>query len=179
MKLEQIIHTLSDHLPEDAIVTNGAGNYAAFLHRYLRARAFPGHLAPTSGSMGYGFPAAIAAKLEHPERTVVCFAGDGCFQMTLNEMSTARQHGANIIVILCNNGQYGTIRMHQEKPIPDGSAARRCSTPIMRRWRPPMAGMARGWNARKISCPLLTARWRRGGLRLWNWCWTPTRCHHR
>lgn len=68
--------------------------------------------------MGYGFPAAIAAKLEHPERMVVCFAGDGCFQMTLNEMSTARQHDANIIVILCNNGQYGTIRMHQEKTYP-------------------------------------------------------------
>lgn len=118
VKLEQIIHELSDHLPEDTIVTNGAGNYAAFLHRYLRARAFPGHLAPTSGSMGYGFPAAIAAKLEHPDRAVVCFAGDGCFQMTLNEMSTARQHGANIIVILCNNGQYGTIRMHQEKTYP-------------------------------------------------------------
>lgn len=118
VKLEQVIHALSDHLPEDAIVTNGAGNYAAFLHRYLRARAFPGHLAPTSGSMGYGFPAAIAAKLEHRDRAVVCFAGDGCFQMTLNEMSTARQHGANIIVIVCNNGQYGTIRMHQEKTYP-------------------------------------------------------------
>ena len=118
VKLEQVIHTLSDHLPEDAIVTNGAGNYAAFLHRYLRARAFPGHLAPTSGSMGYGFPAAIAAKLEHPDRAVICFAGDGCFQMTLNELSTARQYGANIVVIVCNNGQYGTIRMHQEKTYP-------------------------------------------------------------
>ena len=118
VKLEQVIRQLSDHLPEDAIVTNGAGNYAAFLHRYLRARAFPGHLAPTSGSMGYGFPAAIAAKLQHPERPVICFAGDGCFQMTLNEMSTARQYGAHVIVIVCNNGQYGTIRMHQEKTYP-------------------------------------------------------------
>ncbi len=118
VKLEQVIHGLSETLPENAIVTNGAGNYAAFLHRYLRARAFPGHLAPTSGSMGYGFPAAIAAKLEHPDRPVICFAGDGCFQMTLNEMSTARQYGANIIVVVCNNGQYGTIRMHQEKTYP-------------------------------------------------------------
>lgn len=118
LKLEQVIHSLSESLPEDAIITNGAGNYAAFLHRYLRARAFPGHLAPTSGSMGYGFPAAIAAKLEHPERPVICFAGDGCFQMTLNELSTARQYGANVVVILCNNGQYGTIRMHQEKTYP-------------------------------------------------------------
>lgn len=118
VKLEQVIHQLSDILPEDAIVTNGAGNYAAFLHRYLRARAFPGHLAPTSGSMGYGLPAAIAAKLEHPDRPVICFAGDGCFQMTLTEMSTARQYGADIVVIVCNNGQYGTIRMHQEKTYP-------------------------------------------------------------
>jgi acetolactate synthase-1/2/3 large subunit len=118
VKLEQIFCSLSDLLADDAIITNGAGNYAAFLHRYLRARAFPGHLAPTSGSMGYGFPAAISAKLEHPDRAVVCVAGDGCFQMTLNEMSTARQYGANVVVIVCNNGQYGTIRMHQEKTYP-------------------------------------------------------------
>ncbi|MGY6548666.1 MAG: thiamine pyrophosphate-binding protein [Roseinatronobacter sp.] len=118
VKLEQVIAELSDSLPEQAIVTNGAGNYAAFLHRYLRARAFPGHLAPTSGSMGYGLPAAIAAKLEFPDRPVICFAGDGCFQMTLSELSTARQYGANVVVIVCNNGQYGTIRMHQEKTYP-------------------------------------------------------------
>ncbi len=118
VKLEQVIHQLSEELPENAIVTNGAGNYAAFLHRYLRARAFPGHLAPTSGSMGYGFPAAIAARLQHPERPVICFAGDGCFQMTLNEMSTAQQYGDELLVIVCNNGQYGTIRMHQEKTYP-------------------------------------------------------------
>lgn len=118
VKLEQILCALSDLLPDDAIVTNGAGNFAAFLHRYFRARAFPGHLAPTSGSMGYGFPAAIAAKLEHPDRAVVCVAGDGDFQMTLNELSTARQYGANVVVIVCNNGQYGTIRMHQEKTYP-------------------------------------------------------------
>lgn len=118
VKLEQVLCDLSDILPDDAIVTNGAGNFAAFLHRYFRARAFPGHLAPTSGSMGYGFPAAISAKLEHPDRVVVCVAGDGDFQMTLNELSTARQYGANVVVIVCNNGQYGTIRMHQEKTYP-------------------------------------------------------------
>ncbi len=118
VKMEQAIGWLSDHLPEDALVTNGAGNYAAFLHRYFRFKRFRTQLAPTSGSMGYGFPAAIAAKLAHPDRTVVCLAGDGCFQMTLNEMSTARQHGANVIVIVANNGRYGTIRMHQEKTYP-------------------------------------------------------------
>lgn len=118
VKLEQVMTWLSDALPEDAIATNGAGNYAAWVHRYFRARSYPGQLAPTSGSMGYGFPAAISAKLEHPDRTVVCFAGDGCFQMTMNEFSTACQHGAAVIVILCNNGRYGTIRMHQEKTYP-------------------------------------------------------------
>ena len=118
VKLEQVMKHLSDTLPDDAIITNGAGNFAAWLHRYFRARAFPGHLAPTSGSMGYGFPAAVAAKLEHPGRTVVCMAGDGDFQMTLNEMSTARQYGAAVITVVCNNGRYGTIRMHQERHYP-------------------------------------------------------------
>ena len=118
VKLEQVIRWLSDHLPEDAILTNGAGNYAAWLHRYFTYKGHGTQLAPTSGSMGYGFPAAVAASIERPERVVVCLAGDGCFQMTLNEMSTAIQHGAAPIVIVVNNGRYGTIRMHQEKTYP-------------------------------------------------------------
>lgn len=118
VKLEEVICWLSDNLPDDAIMTNGAGNFAAFIHRYFLARAFPGHLAPTSGSMGYGIPAAVAAKIEHPGKTVVCVAGDGDAQMTLNEFSTARQYGAAIIVVVANNGRYGTIRMHQEKTYP-------------------------------------------------------------
>ncbi|MGJ8582597.1 MAG: thiamine pyrophosphate-binding protein [Marinosulfonomonas sp.] len=118
VKMEQIITWLSDTLKTDSILTNGAGNYAAFLHRYYRFREFGTQVAPTSGSMGYGFPAAIAAKLQCPEKTVVCLAGDGCFQMTLNEMSTAAQYGANTITIVANNGYYGTIRMHQERKYP-------------------------------------------------------------
>ena len=118
VKMEQVVRWLSDNLPEDAIVTNGAGNYAAFVHRYFRFRRFGTQLAPTSGSMGYGFPAAVAAALRHPGRTVVCMAGDGDFQMTLNEMSTAVQHGAAPVVIVANNGRYGTIRMHQERTYP-------------------------------------------------------------
>lgn len=117
-KQENIIGWLSENLPKDAIVTNGAGNYAAWLHRYFSYKRYGTQLAPTSGSMGYGFPAAIAAKLEHPSKTVVCLAGDGCFQMTLNEMSTAMQHGASVILIVMNNRRYGTIRMHQEKTYP-------------------------------------------------------------
>ena len=118
VKLEAVVRWLSDHLPEDAIVTNGAGNYAAWVHRYFTYKGYRTQLAPTSGSMGYGLPAAVAAKLEHPGRTVVCFAGDGCFQMTGNEFSTALQYGANVIVLVANNGRYGTIRMHQERTYP-------------------------------------------------------------
>lgn len=118
VKLEDVICWLSDNLPDDAILTNGAGNYAAWLHRYFCYKTYRTQLAPTSGSMGYGFPAAIAASLEHPDRHVVCLAGDGCFQMSLNELSTAAQHGAKPIVIVANNGRYGTIRMHQEKHYP-------------------------------------------------------------
>ncbi|WP_323009097.1 thiamine pyrophosphate-binding protein [Paracoccus sp. (in: a-proteobacteria)] len=118
VRMEQVVRWLSDHLPPDAIITNGAGNYAAFVHRYYRYRRWGTQLAPTSGSMGYGLPAAIAAKLQHPDRAVVCMAGDGCLQMTVNELSTAAQHGAAVIVIVANNGHYGTIRMHQERSYP-------------------------------------------------------------
>jgi acetolactate synthase I/II/III large subunit len=117
-KLEQVVTWLAATLPHDSILTNGAGNYAAFLHRYYRFRQFGTQLAPTSGSMGYGFPAAVAASLQYPDKTVVCMAGDGCFQMTCNELSTAVQHGAKPIVIVANNGRYGTIRMHQERHYP-------------------------------------------------------------
>lgn len=129
VKQEQIIAWLSDNLPDDAILTNGAGNYAAWLHRYFVYKSFRTQLAPTSGSMGYGFPAAISASLEHPDRTVVCLAGDGCFQMTLNEMSTAIQHGAKPITLVMNNGRYGTIRMHQEKHYPGRVSGTQLSSP--------------------------------------------------
>ena len=118
VKMEQVVRWLSDNLPADSYVTNGAGNYAAWLHRYFAFKQYRTQLAPTSGSMGYGFPAAVAASLENPDKVVVCMAGDGCFQMTLNEMSTAIQHGSKPIVVVANNGRYGTIRMHQERTYP-------------------------------------------------------------
>jgi len=118
VKMERVITWLSDNLPEDAVITNGAGNFAAFIHRYFQFKQVGTQLAPTSGSMGYGLPAAVAAKIRHPDRTVVCVAGDGDIQMTVNELSTAAQEGAAVIVIVANNGRYGTIRMHQEKHYP-------------------------------------------------------------
>lgn len=105
-------------LPPDAIVTNGAGNYAGWIHRFHRFRRFGTQVAPTSGSMGYGLPAAIAAKALYSDRAVVCFAGDGCFQMTGQEFMTAVQHGLPVVVVVVDNGMYGTIRMHQERHHP-------------------------------------------------------------
>ena len=105
-------------LPEDVIVTNGAGNFAIWSGRFLKYGARARLLGPQSGAMGYGLPAAIAAKLVHPGREVICFAGDGDFQMTCQELATARQAGAQPIVLVLNNGIYGTIRAHQERNYP-------------------------------------------------------------
>ena len=113
-----VILYLDRTLPPDAIVTNGAGNFASPLHRFFRHRQHKTQLAPSSGAMGYGVPAAIAAKLRHPARTVVAVTGDGDFLMTGQELATARQYGAAITVVLVNNGMYGTIRMHQERHFP-------------------------------------------------------------
>jgi acetolactate synthase-1/2/3 large subunit len=113
-----VIAHLRDVLPGDAILTNGAGNYATWAHRFHRYRGLHSQLAPTSGSMGYGLPAAVAAKLRRPEATVVCLAGDGCFQMTMQEFGTAAERGAAVVVLVIDNGLYGTIRMHQEREHP-------------------------------------------------------------
>jgi acetolactate synthase I/II/III large subunit len=118
VKLAEVVRTVSEMLPEDGFVTNGGGNYAAFVHRYFEYKRYRTQLAPTSGSMGYGLPAAIAAKLAHPERAVVNFQGDGCFLMTGQELATAVQYGLPIVTIIPNNGIYGTIRMHQEREYP-------------------------------------------------------------
>lgn len=118
VQMAGVMAALREQLPVDAIVTNGAGNYAIWPNRFLRWRRFGTQLGPTCGSMGYGVPAAIAAKLRSPERTVVAFAGDGCFLMTGQEMATAAQHGAAIVVVVVDNGMYGTIRMHQERDYP-------------------------------------------------------------
>ncbi|NLD55599.1 MAG: thiamine pyrophosphate-binding protein [Burkholderiaceae bacterium] len=112
-----ILH-LDRTLPPDAIIANGAGNFASPLHRFYRHRQHKTQLSPSSGAMGYGVPAAIAAALRHPGRTVLAVTGDGDFLMTGQELATARQYGAAITVLLVNNGMYGTIRMHQERHFP-------------------------------------------------------------
>ena len=109
---------LRRRLPDEAIVANGAGNYAAFLHRFFVYRGFGTQIAPTSGAMGYGVPAGIAAALTCADRPVVAVAGDGCFMMAAAELATAVASGANLLFIVANNGMYGTIRMHQERNYP-------------------------------------------------------------
>ena len=116
--LAQVVAHLDRMLPDDAIIANGAGNYTVWVHRFYHYRRPRTELAPINGAMGYGLPAAIAAKLRHPQRTVVCFAGDGCFMMYPQELATALQFGAAVIVIVVNNGMFGTIRMHQEREFP-------------------------------------------------------------
>ncbi|AGW90497.1 thiamine pyrophosphate protein [Ralstonia pickettii DTP0602] len=118
VNLNKVMQHLDQTLPDDAILSNGAGNYTVWLHRFFAYRQPRTELASTCGAMGYGLPAAIAAKLRNPEQTVVCFAGDGCFLMYPQELATAAEAGANVIVVLVNNGMYGTIRMHQEKRYP-------------------------------------------------------------
>jgi len=109
---------LRDHLSSDAIITVGAGNFTAWVHRFYRVRQYGGLIGPTSGSMGYGFPAALGLQTLYPERTVVCVAGDGDFLMTGQDFATAVQYELPLIVVLYDNSLYGTIRMHQEREYP-------------------------------------------------------------
>jgi acetolactate synthase I/II/III large subunit len=118
VKMADVMRTVSELLPENGILTNGAGNFAAFVHRYFQYKSYRTCLAPTSGSMGYGLPAAIAAKLAHPTRPVVSVQGDGDFLMTGQELATAAQYALPIVTIIANNGMYGTIRAHQEREYP-------------------------------------------------------------
>ncbi|MBS9720948.1 thiamine pyrophosphate-binding protein [Tianweitania sp. BSSL-BM11] len=118
VQMGPIMQHLGEVLGDDAIICNGAGNYATWIHRFHKFRRYGTQAAPTSGSMGYGTPAAVAAKRLFPEREVIAFAGDGCFLMNGQEFATAVQYGLPIIVIVVNNGIYGTIRMHQEREYP-------------------------------------------------------------
>ena len=135
-----IMAWLDQRLPNDAILTNGAGNYTAWLHRLYRYRGFRTQLAPYSGAMGYGVPSAVAAKFVHPQRIVVSWNGDGCFLMNGQELATAVQYGLAIVFVVVDNGMYGTIRMHQERTYPgrvEGTALR----------NPDFAALARAYGA--------------------------------
>jgi len=138
--LWQVVQWLDATLPDDAIVTNGAGNYTTWLHRLYRYRGYRTQLGPYSGAMGYAVPAALAAKLVHPDRVVVSWNGDGCFQMNGQEIGTAVQNDLAIVFVVIDNGMYGTIRMHQERTYP----ARVSGTDLV---NPDFAALARAYGA--------------------------------
>jgi acetolactate synthase-1/2/3 large subunit len=140
MQLGEVVAFLRKRLPPESILTNGAGNYTAWLHRYYPYRGFRTQLAPTSGAMGYGVPAAVAAKAAYPNRPVISWNGDGCFMMNGQEMATAVQYGLAVIFVVVNNGMYGTIRMHQERHYPD----RVIGTDLV---NPDFAALARAYGA--------------------------------
>ena len=118
LDLGMCVAAMREQLPADSIICNGAGNYSGWWHRYWRYAGPGTQLAPTAGAMGYGVPAATAAALRHPDRTVIALAGDGCFLMNGQELATAVAHGANMFVLVIDNSGYGTIRMHQEREYP-------------------------------------------------------------
>ena len=140
LDLAACVTHMREVLPPDTIIANGAGNFAGWWHRYWRYGGYPTQLAPTCGAMGYGVPAAIAAALRMPERTVVAVAGDGDFLMNGQELATAMQYGANLIVLVVDNGAYGTIRMHQEREYPGRVSATRLANPDF-------AALARSYDA--------------------------------
>jgi acetolactate synthase-1/2/3 large subunit len=140
VNLGEIIAGLRDTLPAETIICNGAGNFSIWVHRFWRYRRYGTQLAPIAGSMGYGVPAAIAAKRLMPERTVIAFAGDGDFLMTGQELATAMQYELPIIIVIADNGMYGTIRMHQERHYP----ARVIGTELQ---NPDFAALARAYGA--------------------------------
>lgn len=166
LDLAACVAAMRKALPEDTIIANGAGNFAGWWHRYWRYEAYPGQLAPTCGAMGYGVPAAVAAALRFPERTVVAVAGDGDFLMNGQELATAAQHGASLIVVVVDNGAYGTIRMHQEREYPGRVSATSLANPNFAR----LAEAFGGWAARVETTDAFVAALdeakRRTGLRL-------------
>ena len=118
LDLWQVMHALRGFAPRDAIIANGAGNFSVWLHRFFRYGALGTQIAPTSGCMGYGVPAAIGAKITAPEKTVICVTGDGDLMMTVQELATAVQYRAGVLFLVLNNAMYGTIRLHQERRYP-------------------------------------------------------------
>ncbi|MFN3989256.1 MAG: thiamine pyrophosphate-binding protein [Erythrobacter sp.] len=160
-----VVH-MREALPADTIIANGAGNFAGWWHRYWRYAGYPSQLAPTCGAMGYGVPAAIAAALRMPERMVVAVAGDGDFLMNGQELATAQQYGADLLVLVVDNSAYGTIRMHQEREYPGRVSATRLANPDF-------AALARSygaWAARAETTQEFTAALaeaqERSGIRL-------------
>jgi acetolactate synthase-1/2/3 large subunit len=166
LDLGPCVKAMRDALPDDTIICNGAGNFSGWWHRYWRYGVMPTQLAPTSGTMGYGLPAAVAAAIRFKDRPVVCVAGDGDFLMNGQELATAAQYGADLLVILVDNGAYGTIRMHQERDYPKRISATQLANPDFVK----LAEAYGGWGERIETtaefAPALARSLERGGIRL-------------
>jgi len=161
-----MISHMADVLPHDAIICNGAGNYAGWLHRFYRYRHHDSQLAPTSGSMGFGLPAAIGAAVARPGKEVFAVAGDGCFLMNSQELATAVHHKLSLTVIIVNNARYGTIRAHQEREYPNRSSGTELTNPSFTQYGKAYgAGTAEVHTVDEFKSALAAAR-KAGGLQL-------------
>ncbi len=166
LDLGPCVKAMRDTLPANSIICNGAGNFSGWWHRYWHYGPLPTQLAPTSGSMGYGLPAAVAAALRFRDRPVVCVAGDGDFLMNGQELATAAQYGADLLVILVDNGAYGTIRMHQERDYPGRVSGTGLSNPDFVRLAEAYGGWAERVETTAEFAPALGRALERGGIRL-------------
>ena len=169
--LAVVIRHLATHLPANAIIANGAGNFTVWVHRFFTYRQPHTELAPTSGAMGYGFPASIAASLRYPERVTVCVAGDGDFLMYPQELATAAQYGARVIVLIVNNGMYGTIRMHQDRRFPGRVSGTELAGPDFVALATPSAPTPSAWRRPRPLRRPSSARAPRADRRYWSWRW--------
>jgi acetolactate synthase-1/2/3 large subunit len=166
MDLGPCVAAMREALPADAIICNGAGNFSGWWHRYWRYAGTPSQLAPTSGTMGYGLPAAVAAALRFRDRTVVCVAGDGDFMMNGQELATAAQYRADLLVILVDNSSYGTIRMHQEREYPKRVSATELRNPDFVKLAEAYGGSAERVEKTEDFAPALGHAMKRKGIRL-------------
>src|SRR5688572_23520576 len=166
LDLGPCVAAMRGKLPANTIVCNGAGNFSGWWHRYWRYGPMPTQLAPTSGTMGYGLPASVAAALRFKDRPVVCIAGDGDFLMNGQELATAAQYGADLLVILVDNSAYGTIRMHQERDYPKRISATELSNPDFVKLAEAYGGWAERVETTEQFAPALARSLKRGGIRL-------------
>jgi len=166
LDLGPCVKAMRDTLPHNTIVCNGAGNFSGWWHRYWHYGPQPTQLAPTSGTMGYGVPAAVAAALRFKDRPVVAVAGDGDFLMNGQELATAAQHGADLLIILVDNGSYGTIRMHQERDYPKRISATDLANPDFAALARAFGGWAETVEKTADFAPALAKALKRKGIRL-------------
>ncbi|HXS50300.1 MAG TPA: thiamine pyrophosphate-binding protein [Sphingomicrobium sp.] len=166
LDLGPCVAAMREKLPHNTIVCNGAGNFSGWWHRYWRYSEIPTQLAPTSGTMGYGVPASVAAALRFKDRPVACIAGDGDFLMNGQELATAAQYGADILIVLVDNGSYGTIRMHQEREYPKRTSGTELRNPDFAALARAYGGWAETVETTEDFAPALNQALKRKGIRL-------------